>query len=223
MIRSEIVQQFRDICPEIPSRVISDATLHTFLQSGDKEFCAETRCIVDQDGTQWLTAVNDQYYDLSSKITNFFDIDDYPGSGVLYDGEVLTKTTMGGLDAESKAWRARAVGTPKKWYRRGKYLYLDRPIDTANLYVKVYAVLISTDWTTDISPYNNLQHLEPYHPAMVLYLIKRAKAKVGKPEEATAAGQEYMSYLAWAKKQLSGNKFAPIHFVPSISLRGRRR
>ena len=222
MIRSEIVQTFRDICPEIPSRVISDTTLHAWLSLGDKEFCAETRCIVDQDGTQWLTAVNDQYYDLSSKVTNFYDIDDYPGSGVLYNGKRLTKTTMGSLDTEDISWRARDAGTPKKWYRRGKYLYLDRKAVTANLYVRVYAVLISTDWTTDIAPYNALAHLEPFHPAMVLYLIKRAKAKVGKPEEVTSAYQEYASYLTWAKKQLGGNKFGPIFFVPKSRVMRRR-
>ncbi len=219
MIRSEIIETFRQQCPEIPTRVISDVTLQSWLQAGDKEFCAETRCIVDVDGTQWLTAINDQYYDLASKIANFYDIDDYPGSGVLYNGKRLTKTTMGELDMDNNNWRANAAGTPKKWYRRGKYLYFDRPIDTASLYVRVYAVLISDDWTTDIAPYNALAHLEPFHPAMVLYLIKRAKAKVGKPEEAVAAAQEYMAYLQWAKKQLGGNKFAPIHFVPKRIIR----
>ena len=216
MTRSEVVDAFRVECPEIPSRVISDATLYSWLLVGDKEFCAETRCIVDQDGQEWDSAVDDIYYDLASKITNFYDIDDYPGSGVLYNSKRLEKTTMAALDAESSNWRDRDSGTPKKWYRRGKYLYLDRKIDTVSIKVKVYAVLLSNDWITDVTPYNSLAHLEPFHSAMVLYLTKKAKAKVGKPEEAMAAMQEYGAFVSWAKKQLSGNKSAPIYFRKRI-------
>ncbi len=212
MIRSEIIQQFRDENPEITSRVITDATLYNWCALGDKEFCAETRCIVDQDGTEWDSAVNDQYYDLSSKITNFYDIDTWPGSGVLYNGKALTKTTMAELDIEDANWRSRDAGTPKKWYRRGKYLYLDRMIDTASIKVKVFSVLVSNDWAIDVMPYNQLAHLEPFHPAMVLYLAKRAKAKVGKPEEASMAQAEYGAFVEWAKKQLGGNKMGPVYF-----------
>ncbi len=213
MTRSEIIQAFRDENPEIPSRVISDAVLQNWLLVGDKEFCAETRCIVDQDGTAWNTAVNDEYYDLSSKITNFYDIDDWPGSGVVYNGKALTKATMAELDVDKSTWRANSAGTPKKWYRRGKYLYLDRPIDTAGTnYMRVYAVLISTDWNTDVAPYQTLTHLTPFHYAMVLYLNKRAMAKIGKEEDSVKAQAEYNSYIGWAKKQLGGNKAGVIYF-----------
>jgi len=214
MIRSEIIDQFRSENVEIPSRVISDAVLYDWLLLGDKQFCAETRCIVDQDGTEWNSAINDQYYDISSKITNFYDIDTWPGSGVLYNGKALTKTSMAELDGEASNWRNRSAGTPKAWYRRGKYLYLDRPIDTASIKVKVYAVLISDDWNSDVAPYNALTHLEPFHAAMVLYLTKKAKSKIAKEDEAMKAQAEYMAFVAWAKKQLGGNKFSPIHFEP---------
>ena len=217
MIRSEIVDQFRSENPEIPSRVVLDTVLYNWCQEGDKLFCAETRCIVDQDGTAWNTAINDEYYDLASKITNFYDIDDYPGSGVVYNGKRIEKTTMASLDTESSNWRARSAGTPRKWYRRGKYLYLDRPIDTAGTnYMRVYSVLISDDWNADVMPYNALAHLEPFHPAMVLYLTAKAKAKVGKPEEAVRAQAEYMAFVKWAKIQLGGNKSAPIFFRKKI-------
>lgn len=218
MIRSEIVQMFRDENPEIPSRVINDTTLNGWCLLADKQFCAATRCIVDQDGTEWDSAEDDEYYDLTDKITNFFDIDDYPGSGVLYNNKRLEKATMAELDQESASWRDRESGTPKKWYRRGKYLYLDRPIDTASIKVKVYAVLRSTDWSTDVEPFNQLEYLEPYTEAITLYLAKRAKAKIGKPEEAAAAQKEWVDYLAWAKQQLGANKFSPIYFRKKDSI-----
>lgn len=214
MIRSDIIDQFRQENLDIPSRVISDTVLYDWCEQGDKLFCATTRCIVDQNGSAWDSAVNDQYYDLMSKITNFYDIDDYPGSGVLYNGKRLTKTTMAALDSKSSNWRARTAGTPQEWYRRGKYLYLDRKIDTAGTnYMRVYAVLISDDWTTDVAPFNQLTYLEPYHSVIVLYLAMKAKAKVGKPEEAAKAQAEYSAFVGWAKKQLGGNKGAPIQFV----------
>jgi hypothetical protein len=217
MIRSDIIERFRTECPEIPSRVIPDALLYDWCADGDKEFCAETRCIVDQDGTTITTVEDEYYWDLTAEISNFYDVDDYPGSGVLYNGKRLTKCTMADLDNESLNWRARGSGVPKKWYRRGKYLYLDRKIDSAIDDLIIYAVLISTDWTTDVAPYNQLTYLEPFHPAMILYLKKRAKAKVGKPEEAIAAAQEYGAYLNWAKKQLGGNKFSSVYFQPKES------
>ena len=70
MIRSEIVDRFRQENTEIPARVISDAVLESWLIQGDKEFCAETRCIVDQ-GTTITTVANEQYWDLASKIPKF--------------------------------------------------------------------------------------------------------------------------------------------------------
>ena len=222
MIRSEIIQKFRDENPEITSRVLTDTTLNSWLQAGDKEFCCETRCIVDQ-GTTITTVANEQYWDLTAEITNFYDIDKTSASGVTYNGKALKYKAMSELDIESNNWRARDAGIPQSWFRRGKYLWVDRKVDSAADDIVVYSALLSNDWITDIAPYNALAYLEPFHPAMVLYLTKRAKAKVGKPEEAMAAAQEYASYLIWAKKQLGATRFGAIHLVPRISLRGRRR
>ena len=129
---------------------------------------------------------------------------------------------MAELDVENNNWRAKAAGVPTIWFRRGKYLWVDRKIDSAADDLVVYSALSSDAWTLDVAPYNALSHLEPFHPAMVLYLKKRAKAKVGKPEEAAAAHQEYSLYLEWAKKELGGTRFGAIHFTPRVSLRGRR-
>ena len=214
MIRSEIIEQFRLDNPEITSRVISDTLLYEMCFTGDKEFCAAVRCIVDQDGKTISTSENDRYFDLASEITKFYDIDDYPGSGVVYNGKRLEKTTMAQLDEEVPTWRDRNSGIPTQWFRRGKYIYLDRKIDSEEDDLIIYSVLISDDWSTDIAPYNALTYLEPFHFGMVLYLQKRAKAKVGKPAEAKQAAAEFSAYVVWAKSQLGGNKFAPIHFEP---------
>jgi hypothetical protein len=216
MTRSEIIQMFRDEFPDLPSRVISDTTLNSWCLLADKAFCAITRCIVDQDGTTITTTEDDQYYDLASEITNFYDIDDYPGSGVLYNGKRLTKTTMSALDVESPNWRARDSGTPKKWYRRGKYLYLDRKIDANAEDLIIYSVLLSDDWNTDVAPFNQLSHLEPYHEAIGYYLAERAKGKIAKPEEAVTKGNKFLDYCNWAKKQIGGNISGPIYFRKSV-------
>lgn len=216
MIRSEIIEDFRVECPEITSRVITDEQLYNWCEKGDKLFCAETRCIIDQDGTTISTTEDDQYYDLTSEITKFYDIDDTYASGVLYNGKRLDKTSMSELDGESQNWRSRDAGTPKKWYRRGKYLYLDRPIDSNEYDLTVYSILISDDWNTDVAPYNQLTYLEPFHEAMVLYLIWKAKSKIGKPEEAVKAQSEFMAFVKWSKSQLLANKSSAIYFRKAI-------
>jgi len=217
MTRSEIISKFRQENPEITARVIKTTVLNSWLPTGDKEFCAEVRCIVNT-GETIETTEDDQSYVLTDEIDKFYDIDDYPGSGVLYNGKRLEKTTMGLLDEESKNWRDRASGTPKKWYRRGNTLYLDRPIDSNEEDLTVYAVLISDDWNSDVAPFNELTYLEPFHYAMVLYLRKRAKAKIGKGKDALAAAAEYAAYTKWAKSQLGGDKYSKILFQPKAGM-----
>jgi len=217
MTRSEIISRFRQENPEITARVITTTVLNSWLLTGDKEFCAEVRCIVNT-GETISTSENDQSFVLTTEIDKFFDVDTFPGGGVLYNGKRLEKTTMGLLDEESENWRARASGTPKKWYRRGDTLYLDRPIDSNEYDLTVYAVLISDDWDSDVAPFNELTYLSPFHYGMVLYLTKRAKAKIGKGKGALAAAAEYFAYTKWAKGQLGGNKYDKILFQPKAGM-----
>jgi len=217
MTRSEVIDQFRRDNPEIDSRVLSDAVIYDYLLLGDKDFCAKTRCIVDS-GTTITTTENAQSFLLTTYISKFYDINDYPASGVLYNNKALEKTTMSALDEEDESWGDWSSGTPKKWYRHLNTLYLDRKIDANIDDIIVYSVLISDDWSSDVRPFNQLTTLEPYHYAMVLWLQAKAKAKVGKQEDSIKAMLEYDNYLKWVKSQLGGNKFAPIYFRPKAGM-----
>lgn len=218
MIREEITQRFRDENSELPLRVISNTVLNSFLLVGDKDVCAKTRCIVDQDGETIETTENEEYWDLTDEIDNFYTIDDWPASGVTYNGKALKKTTMTELDMKSPTWRSRNSGTPSAWYRRGKWLYVDRPIDSNEYDIKVYAILISDDFDSNVMPFNQLQYLEPFHPILVRYLKWRAKEKIGKPKDALTARQEYFVAVEDMKKMLGGNIQGPIYFRPKTNL-----
>ena len=219
MIRSEIVALFRSENPDIPSREVSDTVLYGWLEQADKEFCAITRCIVSDEtfNSAVSTSVYLTRYDLTSEITKFYDIDELPGGGVVYDDNPLTKTTISELDAETPTWRTRTAGTPTKWYRRGKYLYFDRPVSEVKT-IRVYCVLISDDWNADVMPCNQLTFMEPFHSGFNKYLQWKAKEKIGKPEEGQRARQEFLDYANWVKKQLGGNKYGVIRFVPKTGL-----
>lgn len=214
MIRSEVIDQFRVANPDITAKVVTNSVLYDWCELGDKDFCARTRCIVDQDGTTISTTEDDQYYDLTSEVANFYCIDSYPGGSVTYNDKRLTQTTIAKLDSQSSNWRSRASGTPREYYVRGKYLYLDRPIDSNEEDIKVYAVLISDDWDSDVAPYNALTYLEPFHYGMLLWLTWKMKKKKGKREDATIAHQEYIEYTKWVKGELGGEKYGILQMHP---------
>ena len=221
MILTEIIDTFRAENSEITDRVVSDILLKIWAKQGDKEICAITRCIVGDATFDSVasTSVYNTKYDLTAEIPKFYDVDDFPGGGVSFDDDPLTKTTVTELDAEDSSWRERSAGTPEKYYRRGKHLYFDYPILTADLEIRVYAVLVSDDFVGDDStPYNGLTYLEPYHYGIVKYLQWKAKAKVGKPGEGQIAQKEFSTYATWMKQQISGNKFSPIRIQPMAGL-----
>ena len=171
MTREDILDAFRLENPEITSRVVTDPLLHVWCKQGNREVCALSRCIVDKDGTTISTSENDQNWDLTREITKFYDIDEYPGGGVTYNDKRITEKTIALLDAENSEWRGRSSGTPKAYYRRGKWLYLDRPIDSNEHDIKIYSVLIPDDFDDDNkTPYNELTYLEPFHYAIVKFV-----------------------------------------------------
>lgn len=217
MIRTEIIQRFRDENPEMTANVISDTTLKSWLLVGDKEVCAKARLITE---TGEIEAVEDEdSYDLTT-LTKFFDIDEIPGGGVSRvdssgNEKRLIKTTKSALDDDRSSWRTASSGTPKEYFRRGKYLKLDRAPDSSIVSFNIDYIAISDDFNSDsIAPYNQLTHLEAFHPALIFYLIWRAKAKVGKPDEAANAFSYYTSYILWMKKEIGGGKYGPIELRP---------
>lgn len=217
MTRAQIIQRFRDENPEITANVVSDITLNSWLLVGDKEVCAKARLIVS-NGT--IASVDDQAnYDLTG-LTKFMDIDEFPGGGITYvdsngNEKRIDKTTKAELDSDVSQWRTASSGTPRKYFRRGKYFYVYPSPDSDITEFNVDFVAISDDFNNDsILPYNQLTYLEPFHPALVFYLTMRAKAKVGKPEEAASALAMYGAYIQWMTKTISGGKFGPIEFKP---------
>jgi hypothetical protein len=217
MILTDILDTFRSENPELTERVISDTLLKQWAKIGDKEICAITRCIVGDYTFSSIitTSVYDTKYDLTNLIPKFYDIDDSVGGGVSFDNEPLEKTNVSELDTEDSTWRTRGAGTPEKYYRRGKYLYFDYPVLTADKEIRVYAILVSDDFIGDNSlPYNELTFLEPYHYGIVKYLQWKAKAKVGKPNEAQVAQNEFSTYAQWMQKQIGGNKYSSIRMKP---------
>lgn len=222
MTREEIKARFRFENPEITTRVLAETTLNSWLIQGDKEFCAKTRCIAD-DGTDITAVVGQDTYDLLASIPKFFDINEFPGGGVAYDGERIDKKTKAQLDNEHRSWRSNSNGIPNSYYRRGKNIIFNCPCSAAET-ITVDSVLVSDDFDDDDKePYNELSYLEPYHYAMVLYLQGRAKMTVSKDQQKMLAMQEYDQFVAWAIKELGGDKFAKLRIIPSKAYIPNRR
>lgn len=217
MTRTEIKQMFRDENPEITTTVISDTTLNTWCSQANIDMACRSRLI--PQNTAWAMVASTAQYDLTSRITSFYDVDEYPGGGVVaYSSstvyKVLKKTSPAELNIIKPGWRQLSAGQPTHYYRRGQYLNLvPKPDSTYNL--EVYSVLLPDAWSSDsVEPFNALTHLKPFHYGIVHYLTWRAKAKVGKLEEAKTARMLYDEYVLWTKNEIGGGKYSKIYFQP---------
>lgn len=219
MTRLEIITRFREECPEITDRVISDAVLNSWCIVGNQEICARARLIVTTTPEVINAVASQEMYDLSA-ITNFYDVDKYPGGGIRRvdtsgNKKRLVEKSIAELDDMSSSWRTASAGTPRYYYRRGKYFGVYPTPDSTIDYFEVDAVLIADDFNNDtITPYNQLQHLEPFHYGLVKYLVWRAKGKVGKPQDAATAMAEYLDYIKWIVREIGGGKYNVIYYRP---------
>jgi hypothetical protein len=217
MTRTQIISMFRVENKEFPVNVISDVTLNSQALTADKIVCALSRCIVGDTTIDSVvsTSVYNTKYDLTTLISKFQDIDDQPGGGVSYDNVPLVKTSVAELDVDCKTWRTRAAGIPKKYYRRGNFLYFDRPVATAGKEIRVYSVLVSDDFDNDNkTPFNQLTYLEPYHSAITRYLTWQAKAAHAEPADAATAEKDFYGFIAVMTKNIGGGKYSPLRFSP---------
>jgi hypothetical protein len=217
MTRSQIISSFRAENKEFPANVISDTVLNSWALAGDKIVCALSRCIVGDTvfNSVATTSVYNTKYDLTNLISKFQDIDEYPGGGVSFNNKPLDSTTVSELDEETPNWRTRSAGIPLKYYRRGKFLYFDRPVATADLEIRVYTVLVSDDFDNDNkTPFNQLSFLEPYHNAINKYLQWQAKISKAEPQDAQKSEKDFYDFISMMKKNLSGGKYGSIRFQP---------
>lgn len=227
MTRAEIITRFREENPEITANVVTDATLKSWCQVGDKEICAKARLIVDSGS--FVPTEDVARYDLTTKLTKFFDIDEYPGGGIsVVDSDEkekrLEQTTKAKLDDDVPRWRTEESGTPLNYFVRGKYVYLRPAPDSDIDQINVDFVAISDNFDDDAkTPFNQISKYEPFHYGIVQYLRWRAKGKVGKPEDAATAMNEYNAFIDWIIKSVGGKKYGPIYFRPSgVTPKGTR-
>jgi len=220
MTREEIRDRFRQENPELTTRVVTDAALNSWCIVGNQEICARARLIVD-DEVITLTEDEDEY-NLTNLLTRFYDIDENPGGGVSRidtdDKEKrIKKVSIAELDDLSSSWRTASSGTPKRYYRRGQFMHFQPAPDSTVDEAHIYFVAIADDFDDDSkTPYNQLEHLEPFHYGIVKYLEWRAKGKVGKPKDAATARDEYLAYIQWIIKSVGGGKNSVIYLRPKI-------
>lgn len=216
MNRADLRTKFRTENPEITDRVISDTLLNGWMLTANEEICVETRCIVSEESYVINSVAGTQKYNLESNITRFLDIDDLPGGGVYYNNVPLKKSSPGEENYINKRWKTASNGTPKRYWRRLKWLWLNVPPDTSSIEIAVDCVLKPNDFDSDSEePFNDLQHLQPFCDGINKYLQWRAKQKVGKFDEASVAQRDYLTYLAWMKKKVRAGKYGAIYLKPS--------
>lgn len=212
MTRLELRQKFRAENPEITSRVVTDSELNEWMKTANQEICCETRCIVTNATQTFNSTINVQFYDLESRITRFYDIDDMPGGGVYYNNLPLEKSSPAQMNLIKKSWKSSEAGTPKRYWRRGKYLWFDVKPSASNVTIGVDCILYPEDFDGDSEePFDGLDHLQVYSDGINKYLQYRSKDKVGKDDEGLKAQKRYLDYVAWMKKRVSGAKFSSIY------------
>jgi hypothetical protein len=222
MTRLEIRTRFRQENPDVTDKRLdantsseADAILNSWLTQANIEFCTRAECIVGEETL--LTVDNQREYDLATLIPNFYKIDDRSG-GIWYDGEYLKAASPVELSNDSRTWRNHVSnGTPRKWYQRGTYLFLDKEPSADDVEIVVSTVYKPNDFSSDsLEPFNGIGYLEPFHYALVAYLQWKAKIKLGKDQEVNYAYSEFERYIKQAYSLNGGVRNAGISLRPSM-------
>ena len=222
MNRGDIIERFRQENPEITTNVASDAVLQSWCEIGNAETAVRARLI--KGSTTFAATADEETYNLVSRISKFYDIDELPGGGVAYNDKRLKLTTPAQLDAERPSWRTASSGTPNSYYRRNENIYLVVP-PSGTSDITIDAVLLADDLDDDSKePFNGLANLKPFHYALVLYLKMRAfGGKVKKKDTSMTAKEEYEDYIDWIKKENQRGIYQEIKIRPSSGYRSTSR
>ena len=221
MNRETLRSRFRSECPEITDRVVSDTILNGWMLDGDKDICQITKCIRSNTPETFDAVEDTQYYDLTSNITKFQEIDEYPGGGVWFDNKPLKKATESEMNYILTNWKDDPTSsTPQRYFRRNQYLWFDVPPDSTDE-IAISTIYVSDDFDNDSkTPFNQLSYLEPYHPGVLKYAQWKAKQKVGKDNEAKKAEMEYYTFVKRMKKNIDGSMNDKAHIIVRSNYNG---
>ncbi len=217
---SDIIQRFRDENPELDANVISDTTLMSWLLDGDLETCTKVR-LINQEGLSIPAVIDQSTYDMTNVSPLFLDIDESVGGGLVYyntsgNYKRLEKVTKAYLENNNAQWRTASSGAPRWYYRYGKNIVVYPKPDSTITNFTVDLILLSNPFNNlNIMPFNQLPYLAPFHASLKLYLMWRAKIKIGKGDEADTALKAYGAYTDWMIKTIGGGKYGPMEFRPS--------
>jgi len=220
MTKQEIMDRFRQENPEITTRVISNSVLEAWAEVGELEIATFTRCI--RKKISFTSIVDEDSYDLSAQEPLFFDIDEFPGGGIIYNNKRLVHTTFAILDEERANWRSQSSGTPYDYVRFNESIMLGRKASSAQTILAYLVVRSNAFNSNSAEPFNEFEHLLPFHYSIVLYLTKRAKGKIGKDKDVKSAMAEYAAYIKWMKSLINRGIFNEIKMRPAFRNRGYR-
>lgn len=219
MLMSDIIQRFRDENPELDANVITDATLMSWLLDGDLETCTKVR-LINGEGFNIPAVAGTAKYDLTKVSPLFLDIDESVGGGLCYYNtsgsyKRIYPVTKAYLDNNNAQWRTASAGTPRWYYRYGQSIIAYPTPDSSIKNFTVDLILLSNPFINlSQMPFNQLPYLTPFHASLKLYLMWRAKIKIGKADEADTALKAYAAYTDWMLKTIGGGKYGPMEFRP---------
>jgi len=222
MTRGDIISRFRQENPSVTKNVATSAVLQSWTEIGNLEIATKARLIRGE--TTFPSIIDKTEYNLTTEIPKFYDIDELPGSGVIYDNRQIDSKSISLLDQQRPSWRTQANGVPRDYYRRNQFLNLGRK-PSAVKDILVYTVLIADPLDDDSkTPFNQFAHLEPFHYALVLYLEKRVYGnKVIRKFSEMTATEEYNAYVSWITKETQRGIYDNIQIRPPTTYKAAGR